>query len=126
MSHPDPRTVSPTAEMDQRSRTDAAAIRTEDVEPYVTLQYVARMLKLLAILVLVGLVAEVVAGLSMEGTAGLVPMFAEGVQFLMIAAGLRGAADLTGLAIDIGHDIRADRILLGRMVARSTAEGHGE
>lgn len=103
------------ASADQRSQIDVWAIRAGDIKPYVSLQYIARMLKLLAVLVLVGLVAEIAAGLSTEGRTALVPIFAQGVQFLMIAAGLRAAADLAGLAIDVGHDIRADRILLGRL-----------
>jgi hypothetical protein len=112
-------------EADQRSRTDAGAIRAEDIKPYVTLEYIARMLKVLSVLVLVGLVVEVTVGLSTEGTGALVEVAAQAVWSLMIAAGLWGTADLTGLAIDVGHDIRADRILLGRLAAPAATEGDG-
>ena len=105
-------------EADRRSRADAGGIRVEDTEPYLALQYIARMLKVLAVIVLLALVAEIVAGLAMEGTSALVPVLAQGVQSLLMAAGLWGAADLTRVLIDVGHDIRGERILLGRLAAR--------
>lgn len=37
-------------------------------------------------------------------------------------AGLGAAADLTGVAIDVGRDIRTDRILLARWSARAAPE----
>ena len=106
------------ADEDRRSRMDAAGIRTDDTEPYLALQYIARMLKVLAVVVLLALVAEIVAGLAMEGADALVPVLAQGVQSLLMAAGLWGAADLTRVLIDVGHDIRGERILLGRMASR--------
>lgn len=101
--------------IDQRSRSDAAEVRAGDIEPYLTLQYLARMLKLLAVLVVVGIIVEAVLGFSTEGMGALVSVTGQGVWSLMIAGALWGTAGLTGLAIDIGHDIRADRILLGRL-----------
>ena len=110
------------AEADQRSGTDAGEIRAADMEPYLALQYIARMLKLLAVLVLVALVAESVAGFALEGTGALVAITAQAVQFVMMAGALWGAADLTRVLIDVGHDIRAERILLGRIAAPSGSE----
>ena len=110
------------ADLDRRSRTDAAGIRIEDTEPYLALQYIARMLKGLAVVVLLALVAEIVAGLAVEGRDALIPVLAAGIQSVLLAAGLWGAAGLTGVLIDLGHDIRAERILLGRMAARTAAE----
>ena len=43
------------------------AIRAEDTEPYVALQYVARLFKIVAMVVVVALTAEVVAGVALEG-----------------------------------------------------------
>ncbi len=111
---------------DQRSRTAAGGIRAEDTEPYLALQYIGRLLKVLAVVVLAALVTELVAGLATQGRQALVPMTAQGVQFLMMAAGLWGAADLTRVLIDVGHDIRAERILLGRMAARGATAAEGE
>jgi hypothetical protein len=116
----------PSAGVDQRSHWDAGGIRADDIEPYVTLQYIARMLKLLAVLVVVGIVVEAAVGLSTEGMSALISVIAQGVWSLMIAGGLWGTADLTSLAIDVGHDIRADRILLGRLAAPAAAKADRE
>jgi Sec-independent protein translocase protein TatA len=44
------------------------------------------------------------------------------IRGVVLAAILWGASDLTLLFIDIGHDVRAARVLLGRMSARATSE----
>lgn len=98
-----------------------AAIRTEDTEPYFALQYVARLFKIAALVVIVALVAEIVAGLVLEGAGALLPLFAEVIRGIVLAAILWGAGDLTVLLIDVGHDVRAARVLLGRLSAREGA-----
>ncbi|HEU4452620.1 MAG TPA: hypothetical protein VFR81_06145 [Longimicrobium sp.] len=105
-----------------RARRDAGAIRAEDTEPYVGLQYVARLFKIVAMVVIVALTAEIVAALAMEGPDALFPLFLEVLQGAVLAALLWGASDLTLLFIDVGHDVRAARVLLGRMSARMNAD----
>lgn len=102
----------------ERARRDPSAIRAEDTEPYVGLQYVARLFKIVAMVVIVALTAEIVAALVMEGPDALLPLFLELLQGAVLAAVLWGASDLTLLFIDVGHDVRAARVLLGRMSAR--------
>jgi hypothetical protein len=68
--------------------------------------------------VIVALTAEIVAALVMEGPDALLPLFLELLQGAVLAAVLWGASDLTLLFIDVGHDVRAQRVLLGRMSAR--------
>ncbi|HYH78705.1 MAG TPA: hypothetical protein VEX86_02890 [Longimicrobium sp.] len=104
-----------------RMRRDPSAIRTEDTEPYVGLQYVARLFKVVAMVVIVALTAEIVAAVVMEGLDALLPLFLELLQGAVLAAVLWGASDLTLLFIDVGHDVRASRVLLGRMTARAGA-----
>jgi len=104
-----------------RVRRDPSAIRTEDTEPYVGLQYVARLFKIVAMVVIVALTAEIVAAVVMEGLDALLPLFLELLQGAVLAAVLWGASDLTLLFIDVGHDVRAARVLLGRMSARAGA-----
>src|SRR5215218_8090232 len=101
-----------------RVRRDPSAIRTEDTEPYIGLQYVARLFKIVAMVVIVALTAEIVAAVAMEGFDALLPLFLELLQGAVLAAVLWGASDLTLLFIDVGHDVRAQRVLLGRMSAR--------
>ena len=108
------------------ARRDPGSIRADDTEPYIGLQYVARLFKVVAFLVLIALVLEIVVGVVTEGTDALVPLIAEAVQLGVLSAILWGAADLTLLMIDIGHDVRAARVLLGRISARGEAEFESE
>ncbi|HSU15566.1 hypothetical protein [Longimicrobium sp.] len=101
-----------------RARRDPSSVRAEDTEPYVGLQYVARLFKIVAMVVIVALTAEIVAALVMEGPSALLPLILEILQGAVLAAVLWGASDLTLLLIDVGHDVRAARVLLGRMSAR--------
>lgn len=109
----------------EKLRRDPSSIRAEDTEPYVGLQYVARLFKIVAMIVLVAIIAEVVAGLMYEGVGAGFNLFAEVIQGGVLAAMLWGAGDLTLLFIDVGHDVRAARVLLGRMSARMNATEMG-
>ena len=102
----------------ERMRRDPGSIRAEDTEPYIGLQYVARLFKIVAMIVIVAIIAEVVAGLIYEGMGAGFNLLAEVIQGGVLAAMLWGAGDLTLLFIDVGHDVRAARVLLGRMSAR--------
>lgn len=104
-------------EREQRDR-NPGAIRAEDTEPYLALQYVARLFKIAAMVVVVALTAEVIAGVALEGAGAVFPLFAEVIRGIVLAAILWGAGDLTVLLIDVGHDVRAARVLLGRISAR--------
>ncbi|HEX6372328.1 MAG TPA: hypothetical protein VF006_25640 [Longimicrobium sp.] len=103
---------------DASMRRDPGSIRAEDTEPYIGLQYVARLFKIVAMIVIVAIIAEVVAGLIYEGVGAGFNLLAEVIQGGVLAAMLWGAGDLTLLFIDVGHDVRAARVLLGRMSAR--------
>jgi hypothetical protein len=106
-------------EGDERGSRQPGAIRAEDIEPYFALQYVARLFKIAAMVVVVALTAEVIAGIALEGAAAILPLFAEVIRGVVLAAILWGVGDLTVLFIDVGHDVRAARVLLGRISARS-------
>ena len=105
-------------DVEREVRRDPGAIRTEDTEPYIGLQYVARLFKIVAMIVIVAIIAEVVAGFMYEGAGAAFNLLAEVIQGGVLAAMLWGAGDLTLLFIDVGHDVRAARVLLGRMSAR--------
>lgn len=111
------------AEGDERASRQPGAIRAEDIEPYFALQYVARLFKIAAMVVIVALTAEVIAGIALEGASAVLPLFAEVIRGIVLAAILWGVGDLTVLFIDVGHDVRAARVLLGRLSARASAEG---
>ena len=107
------------ARMGQR---DPGAIRAEDTEPYTGLQYVARLFKIVAMVLVVALTFEVVAAVVLEGPGALLELFLDVLNGAVLAAFLWGASDLTLLFIDVGHDVRAQRVLLGRMSWRMNAE----
>lgn len=100
---------------DQRGE---GGIRNTDLEPYVTLRYIAKLFKVLAALMVLMLVGEVATGLITHGTASIVTLIGEATRFLVLAGLLWAAGDLAVLLIDLGHDIRVSRILLGRINAQ--------
>src|SRR5215218_8417664 len=102
----------------------AEPIRAEDTEPYIALQYVARLFKIAAMVVVVALTAEVIAGVALEGVGAIFPLFAEVIRGIVLAAILWGTGDLTILLIDVGHDVRAARVLLGRLSARAAQQAN--
>lgn len=112
----------PPHEGDDRATQRPSAIRAEDIEPYFALQYVARLFKIAALVVIVALTAEVIAGIALEGVSAILPLFAEVIRGIVLAAILWGVGDLTVLFIDVGHDVRAARVLLGRISARTAAD----
>jgi hypothetical protein len=92
-------------------------VRTEDLEPYVALRYIARLFKILAVLMLIMLIGEVVTGIVTSGVAAFMTLLGEATRLLVLAGLLWAGGDITILLIDAGHDLRVARILLGRINA---------
>jgi hypothetical protein len=118
---PDPSVVCPTCgappvrEGDKRNVEEE--VRSHDLEPYITLRYIARLFKVLAVLMLIMLIGEIVLGLTSEGGPDILTLITEITQTLVLAGFMWGGGDLTLLLIDAGHDLRVARILLGRINA---------
>jgi hypothetical protein len=102
-------------EAEHRHSEAVEGVRAADLEPYITLRYIARLFKVLAVLIIVMLLGEVVTGIVIDGTAALVTLIGEGTRLLVMAGLLWAGGDLTLLLIDAGHDLRVARILLGRI-----------
>lgn len=98
-------------------RAQEEEVRDQDLEPYVTLRYIARLFKVLAVLMVVMLIGEVVTGLVTNGIAALMTLLGEATRFLVLAGLMWAGGDITVLLIDAGHDLRVARILLGRINA---------
>ena len=115
----DPSVVCPTCgappvrEGDKRQTEEE--VRSQDLEPYVTLRYIARLFKVLAVLMVVMMIGEVVAGLMSNAEDVLPTLIGEMTQMLVLAGLMWGGGDLALLLIDAGHDLRVVRILLGRI-----------
>lgn len=99
-------------------RNTEEEVRTEDLEPYVTLRYIARLFKILAVLMVLMMIGEVITGLVTDAAGALPTLIAEATQMLVLAGLMWAGGDITVLLIDMGHDIRVGRILLGRINAQ--------
>lgn len=98
-------------------KTTERPVRTNDLEPYVALRYIARLFKVLAIIMVIAMSAEIITGLLTDGRAAI-PQLLGGATRLLVLAGLMWAGgDFALLLIDLGHDVRVSRILLGRINA---------
>lgn len=93
-------------------------IRQTDLEPYVGLRYVARLFKVLAVLMLIMLIGEVVTGLITLGQAGIITLLGVATRQLVLSGLLWAGGDIMTILIDGGHDLRVTRILLGRINAQ--------
>jgi hypothetical protein len=115
----DPSVVCPTCgappvrEGDKRQTEEE--VRSQDLEPYVTLRYIARLFKVLAALMVVLMIGEVIAGLTTDASEVWLTLIGEVTQMLVLAGLMWGGGDLALLLIDAGHDLRVVRILLGRI-----------
>jgi len=114
-----------THEEHRRSGPEALThVRASDMEPYVGLRYLSKLFKLMAVILILLLVAETVTGLVQQGSAALPTLLAEASRLIVLAGLLWGAGDLAILLIDVGHDVRASRILLGRELTHHMTEHH--
>lgn len=93
-------------------------VRDEDLEPHAGLRYIARLFKLLSILLLLLLVGEIVINLWRQGSDAIPLLLVEATRLIVFAGLLWGAADLALMLIESNHDLRATRILVGRLNGR--------
>lgn len=98
-------------------------VRDADLEPHAGLRYIARLFKILAILLALLLIAEVVMGLMQQGASALPALLVEATRLVVFAALLWAAGDVALMFIESNHDLRAMRILLGRLSAQARRMG---
>jgi hypothetical protein len=101
-----------------------ARVREEDLEPHAGLRYVARLFKVLAILLMLMLIAEIIIGLSQQGSAAIVTLLVEATRTIVFAGLLWGIGDIALMLIESNHDLRATRILVGRV--NRTLQGNAD
>ena len=111
---------------DEAARRGAAEmvmqVRASDIEPYVGLRYLSKLFRLMAIILVILLLAEVVTGLMSQGMVAIPTLIGEISRLIVLASLLWAMGDLAVLLIDIGHDVRATRILMGRQAAHHIHE----
>jgi len=106
-----------------RREAPLEGVRTTDLEPYVTLRYIAKLFKILAVLIVLMMVMEIVTGLLIDGRSAVMTLLGEATRLLVLAGLLWAGGDIALLLIDAGHDIRVARILLGRINAEMHRSG---
>ena len=96
------------------SQVEIPDVRSSDLEPYVGLRYLSKLFKLMGVILGLLLLAEVITGFVAQGTAAVPTLLGEASRLIVLAGLLWGVGDLAILLIDVGHDVRAARILLAR------------
>jgi hypothetical protein len=99
-----------------------AGIRATDIEPYTGLRYLSKLFRFMAIILLLLLVAEIATGLYQQGAQSIPTLLGEASRLIVIAGVLWGTGDLAHLLIDVGHDVRASRVLLARQTYHMTKD----
>jgi hypothetical protein len=102
----------------ETSAPPVARVRDDDLEPHEGLRYIAKLFKALALLLIFMLIAEVVIGLQQDGVPALGTLLVEATRLIVFAGFLWAAGDMAVLLIESNHDLRAARILLGRLNGR--------
>lgn len=120
---PDASADAPAENAMRRHDPDAMThVRASDIEPYIGLRYLSKLFRFMAIILVLLLVAEMVTGILKQGRASIPTLLGEMSRLIVLAGLLWGTGDLAILLIDVGHDVRAARILLGRQIAHTLGE----
>ena len=106
---------------DRGATGNLEGLRSSDIEPYTGLRYLSKLFRFMAIVLILVLVAEVATGLYTQGTASIPTLLGEASRLIVLAGVLWGTGDLAHLLIDVGHDVRAGRILMARGAAGGAA-----
>jgi hypothetical protein len=110
------------ADLEPRSFRDVgtgvdAQVREEDMEPHAGLRYIAWLFKVLALLMVLVLIAELVIGLRSGTPMAMTTLMVEATRLVVFAAFLWAAGDMALMFIESNHDLRATRILVSRLTA---------
>lgn len=90
-------------------------VRATDLEPYVGLRYLSKLFRLIAVILLLLLVAEIITGLTTQGSQAIPTLLGEASRLIVLAGALWGIGDLAVLMVDVGHDVRAVRVYMSRL-----------
>lgn len=101
-----------------RDKRGPGIVRQTDIEPYTGLRWVSRLFKAASIFLFIAMMGELVAGLRYEGLKSMPVLLGEAARTFVVAVVLWAGGDLVRLFVHLGHDIRAERILLARLVSR--------
>src|SRR6476660_7180139 len=97
-------------------------VRATDIEPYTGLRYLSKLFRFMSVILVLLLIAEVVTGMYTQGSAAIPTLLGEASRLIVLAGVLWGTGDLAHLLIDVGHDVRAARILVARVASAAKVE----
>ncbi len=104
----------------QRTREEhVGKVRASDIEPYTALRWVGTLFKAAAIFLFVAVIGQFAADMRYQGAVQLPAILGELARTLVLAVVLWGGGDLVRLMVQLGNDVRAERILLARLVHRT-------
>ncbi|HEX2781110.1 MAG TPA: zinc ribbon domain-containing protein, partial [Gemmatimonadaceae bacterium] len=97
---------SPTTPVGRRSMPEGLfTVRSSDIEPYIGLRYLSKLFRLMAIILVLVLIAEIITGFVQLGQVALPRLLGEASRLIVLAGLLWGIGDLAILLIDVGHDV---------------------
>lgn len=94
-------------------------VRASDIEPYTALRWVGTLFKGAAIFLFVAVIGQFIADLRFQGAVALPAILGELARTVVLAVVLWGGGDVVRLMVQLGNDVRAERILLARLVHRT-------
>lgn len=107
-------------EVERRTRRNRpAAIRKGDHRSYTSLRWVSILFKSASVFLAVAVFAECVAGVRTEGWALLPLLLGEAARVAIFSIFLWAGGDLIRLLLQIGRDLRAERVILARIAHRT-------
>jgi hypothetical protein len=107
------------AQEKQPRESRVALVRQSDIEPYTALRWLGTLFKAAAVFLAVALVGEFIGGVRFYGASALPELLGRLARTTVMAVVLWGGGDLVKLLIQLGNDVRAERILLSRLVHRT-------
>ncbi len=107
-----------------REKRAPGLVRQTDIEPYTGLRWVSRLFKAASVFLFVARLGEFIAGLRYDGMRSLPVLLGEAARTFVVAVVLWAGGDLVRLFVHLGHDIRAERVLLARLVSRTPEPPH--